>query len=129
MRALHRRRRLLGGVGGDAAGIGRLSQAIIDLLANQGPLDLKNLYSILQNSYWDLSRGLTSEEVLREEYFSPIWKQGLIAETPDGYVVGPQWEVIHPYQEVLKKALENPVPIEQLAKRQPWLEKEKPPLT
>ncbi|MBW2071443.1 MAG: hypothetical protein JRI89_09320 [Deltaproteobacteria bacterium] len=109
--------------------LGRLSQAIINLLANQGALDLKNLYSLLKNDYWDLSRGLTSEEVLREEYLSPIWKQGLIAETPDGYVVGPQWEVIQPYQEVLKKALENPVPIEQLAKQQPWLEKEKLPLT
>lgn len=110
--------------------IGRtLSQAIIDLLANQGPLDLESLYSIIQNKYWDLSRGLTSEQVLREEYLPPMWKQGLIAETLDGYVVGPQWEVIYPYQEVLKKALENPVPIEQLASEQPWLKEEKFRLT
>ncbi|MGQ9548637.1 MAG: hypothetical protein ACUVWS_08405, partial [Roseiflexus sp.] len=60
--------------------LGRLSQAIIELLTRNS-LSLSDLYSTLQSQYWDLSRGLTSEETLRKDYLSPLRKQGLIAET------------------------------------------------
>ncbi|MGQ9768905.1 MAG: hypothetical protein ACUVSS_16700, partial [Anaerolineae bacterium] len=59
--------------------LGRLSQAIIDLLADRGPRDLKSLFGILWSEYSGLMQGVTSQEVLREEYLAPLWKQGLIA--------------------------------------------------
>lgn len=107
--------------------LGRLSQAIIDLVSDpqRSPISQADIYGILQNEYWDLSRGLTSEKALYEDYLVPLWKQGLIAETPDGYVVGPQWELIRPYQESLHQAREARLPIEQLAQRKDWIEMEK----
>jgi hypothetical protein len=105
--------------------LSRLSQAIIDLLIEFGAIALDNLYSILRNDYWDLCRGLTSSEVLREEYLAPLWKQGLIAETNDGYVVSPQWDLIRTYQELLREARSTGLTIEELAKEnKDWLEKE-----
>ena len=105
--------------------LGRLSRTIIDLLMKKRrPLALADLYSILKNEYWDLSRGLTSEAVLREEYLAPMWKQGLIAEEGDGYVVGRQWELVRPYEEGWQRARESGVTIEELARRGPWLERE-----
>ncbi|MGQ9471969.1 MAG: hypothetical protein ACUVR0_09815 [Candidatus Aminicenantales bacterium] len=97
--------------------LGRLSRAIIDLVADpqRSPIPQADLYGILQSEYWDLSRGLTSEEVLRENYLSALWKQGLTAETPDGYVVGPHWELIRPYQDTLEKARQAGLNIEALA--------------
>ncbi len=104
--------------------LGRLSRAIIDLLVARGPITLTDLHSILQNEYWDLSRGLTSETVLRGAYLAPLWKQGLIAETPNGYVVGPQWELIRPYEDMLQQAREAHLTVEQLAEREHWIERE-----
>ncbi len=105
--------------------LGRLSRAIIGLLADRGPLSLGDLHSILRSEYWDLSRGLTTKRVLREEYLAPMWRQGLIAEAPGGYVVGPQWELIRPYEEGWRRAQEAGLTIEQLAQREPWIEREK----
>jgi len=104
--------------------LGRLSQAVIDLLAQRGPVALAELCSILRNEYWDLSRGLTSEEVLREEYLAPLWKQGLIAEAPGGYVVGPQWKLIQPYQELLAQVKKDHRSLERLARDAQWISSE-----
>jgi len=105
--------------------LGRLRQTIIQVLNDNGPISLEDLYSYLQNKYWDLSRGLTSKETLRNEYLAPLWKQGLIAEAEGGYVVGPQWELIRPYQELLQKARDVTLTIEKLAEEnKDWLEKE-----
>jgi len=79
----------------------------------------------LQNEYWDLSRGLTSEKVLREAYLAPLWKQGLIAEAPAGYLIGPQWELIRPYEQALQQARNAGLTIEQLASQKSWIELEK----
>ncbi|MGQ9560538.1 MAG: hypothetical protein ACUVWA_08505 [Candidatus Oleimicrobiaceae bacterium] len=102
---------------------GRLSCAIIDLAADpqRSPIPQADLYGILQSEYWDLSRGLTSEEVLRENYLSALWKQGLTAETPDGYVVGPQWELIRPYRESLQRARNAALPLAQIADEEAWI--------
>jgi hypothetical protein len=67
-------------------------------------------------------------EVFQEIYLTPLWKQGLIAEAEGGYVIGPQWELIRPYQEALQKAREANLTIEALAQQEPWLEKEELPL-
>jgi len=105
--------------------LGRLRQTIIQVLNDNGPISLEDLYSYLQSKYWNLSQGLTSEETLRNEYLAPLWKQGLIAEVEGGYVVGPQWELIRPYQELLQKARDVKLTIEELAEEnKDWLEKE-----
>jgi hypothetical protein len=104
--------------------LGRLSRATINLLAERGPLPLTDLYGILRNEYWDLSRGLTSDEVLRELYLTPMRKQSLIAETSGGYVVGPQWELIRPYEESWQQAREAGLTIERLAREELWIEQE-----
>jgi len=108
--------------------LGRLRQTIIRILNDYGSISVEDLYSRLKNDYYDLSRGLTSEETLRSEYLDPMWKQGLIAKDKDGYIVGPQWELIRPYQEVLQKAREANMTIEALAQQEPWLEEEELPL-
>ncbi len=104
--------------------LGRLSQTIIELIGKSGSIALDDLYSTLHSEYWDLSRGLTSAQVLRDEYLAPLWKQGLIAEANGGYVVGPQWELVRPYQESLEKARQAELSLEVLARQEPWLEKE-----
>ena len=57
-----------------------------------------------------------------------MWKQGLIAETDNGYIVGPQWELIRPYQELLEEARAANLTIEALARQEAWLEEEELPL-
>jgi hypothetical protein len=105
--------------------LGRLRQTIMQFLNDNGPISLEDLYSYLRSEYWDLSQGLTSKETLRNEYLAPLWKQGLIAEADGGYVVGPQWELIRPYQELLREARSTGLTIEELAKEnKDWLEKE-----
>lgn len=103
--------------------LGRLTLAILEMLA-QEPMSTSTLYSWCRNQYYDLMRGLDSEEVLMEEYLEPMWKQGLIAETKRGYVVGPQWELIRPYQERLEEARQTPPTIEDLARKEDWIERE-----
>ena len=108
--------------------LGRLSRAIITLLARRGPLLLTDLHSILQNEYWDLSRGVTSATVLRDDYLAPLWKQGLLAETSGGYIVGPQWELIQPYEASLQAARAAGMSLEDLAQTVDWLERETLPI-
>jgi len=109
--------------------LGRVIHAILDILGRQGPLSVRDLYSQLltHETYWNLVQGV-SLEVFQEIYLTPLWKQGLIAEAEGGYVVGPQWELIRPYQEALQKAREANLTIEALAQQEPWLEKEELPL-
>lgn len=103
--------------------LGRLSHAILELLELE-PVNAANLYGHLQNKYWDLSRGLDSEETLHENYLKPLWKQGLIAETEHGYKIGPQWQLIRPYEEMLQQARETGVTLEKLCQQTDWIEHE-----
>ena len=109
--------------------LGRLSQTIIRLLEEKGPLSLRNLYSHL----WTSGSGVDSEEVLRELYLKPLWKQGLIAEVDKAqYVIGPQWNLVRPYLEAWEaaqqQARQEGLTIEKLARQVPWLEEERLPL-
>ncbi len=105
--------------------LGRVIHAVLDILGQQGPLSARDLYSQLltHETYWNLVQGV-SLEVFQEIYLTPLWKQGLIAEADGGYVVGPQWELIRPYQELLQEARAAGLTIERLAEQEPWLEKE-----
>jgi hypothetical protein len=103
--------------------LGRLSRAVLDLFG-RGPMSSEELYGTLHNQYWDLSRGIDSQETLKEDYLTPMWKQGLIAEVEGGYTTGPQWEIIQPYEDVLQQAREANLNLEQLAQQVDWLERE-----
>jgi hypothetical protein len=105
--------------------LGRLSRVIMNLLSQRGTLPLQKLYSILRNEYWDLSQGIDSIDILREEYLKPLWKQGLIKETErEIYTIGSQWELIRPYEETLNRARRAGLKIEQLAEKEDWIERE-----
>ncbi len=104
--------------------LGRLTLTILEML-DQEPMSTSTIYSRSRNEYYDLIRGVDSEETLMEEYLRPMWKQGLIAETERGYVVGPQWALIRPYQERLEEVQQKPSTIEKLAQEKPWIERER----
>lgn len=117
----------------------RVIEAVLRLLSQEGA-SARDLYSrLLQHEqYWNLIQGI-SFETFQDLYLRPMWKQGLIAETNGGYTIGPQWEVIRPYQEVLTDARKAGMTIEALAieaqaqaaqaQRKPWLEREDLPLS
>ncbi len=104
--------------------LSRLTLAILEMIT-QEPMDASTIYSRSYNQYYDLMRGVDSEETLMKEYLTPMWKQGLIAETGRGYIVGPQWALIRPYQERLEEARQMPPTIEGLAQKEPWIERER----
>lgn len=103
--------------------LGRLTLVILEMLTKE-PMSTSTIYSRSRNQYYDLMHGLDSEETLMEEYLKPMWKQGLIAETEMGYVVGPQWALIRPYQNRLEEARQAPLTIEELSRQELWIEKE-----
>ena len=105
--------------------LGRVFRAILDLLEQGKPLSTRDLYSQLSSheTYWNLVQDI-SREVFQEIYLTPMWKQGLIAEDEDGYIVGPQWGLIRPYQEILQEARKANLTIEDLARQEPWLKEE-----
>lgn len=103
--------------------LGRLSHTILEIV-EENPLEAKDLYSRLQNQYWDLSRGVDSEQTLRENYLKPLWKQGLITEMGSAYVIGPQWRLIRPYEELLHQARKTELTIEKLCQQATWIERE-----
>jgi len=103
--------------------LGRLSHIILELLGRE-QMNTPRLYSTLRSQYWDLSRGVDSEETLQEEHLRPLWKQDLIVEAPGGYTIGPQWELIRPYEELLQQARQSNLTIEQLSQQKDWIERE-----
>ncbi len=105
--------------------LGRVSLAVLDLLSQQ-KLAAKDLHGKLlsHETYWNLVQGVELK-VFQEIYLTPLWKQGLIVEAEGGYIVGPQWDLIRPYQELLQKARNAGLTIEKLAEEnKDWLEKE-----
>lgn len=99
-----------------------VSHAIIELLLQESSMSLQNLYSRLKSIHWKPLQGV-STETFEEVYLKPMWKQGLIAEkTAKTYEIGPQWELIHPYEEVLQQAQRSQRTIEELAQQENWIE-------
>ncbi len=105
--------------------ISRVTRATLDLLDPQRPISARELYGRLfgHPEHWNLVQGLAFE-TFEEVYLKPMWKQGLIAEADGGYIVGPQWELVQPYQQILEDARQNNITIEALAKQESWLEEE-----
>jgi len=106
--------------------LSRLDRAVLELLREEGSLGSKDLYGRLLNhtEFWNLVHGI-SYETFKDISLTPMWKQGLVAEAGFGYVVGPQWELIQPYEDVLQQARQGRLPLEQLAQREAWIEQEK----
>jgi hypothetical protein len=106
-----------------------ITLAVLELLSETGPLSSSDLFGRLcqHQSHWNLCQGV-SPEAFREMYLTTIWKQGLIEETPEGNVIGRQWELIQPYEEDLKHAREVGLTIEELVRQVDWIEREEIPL-
>jgi hypothetical protein len=107
--------------------LSQISRAILELLQDKA-MELSELYSRLINQpqysglIWNIPQA-----ALLDVYLTPMWKQGLIAgssEKTGPYSIGPQWELVQPYQEMLDKARESQVTIEQLARSESWIERE-----
>jgi len=101
--------------------LSRVHHAILKILSNYSSSTEQDIYSRLSQEYYDLMRGLTPE-ILREVHLKTMWKQKLIVETrPRTYVVGPQWELIQPYESVLDEARQRGLTLEQLARLEDWI--------
>jgi hypothetical protein len=107
--------------------LSRLSLAILDLLRSDSMV-LSDLHShLISHSAYSGLVWKVSPESLLDVYLSPMWKQGLIAgssEKTGPYVIGPQWELVRPYQEILDTARQDHLTIEQLAEQESWLERQ-----
>lgn len=108
--------------------LGRLTLAILEMLERDS-MSANELYSRACTEYWNLMHGLGSQEIFIENYLRPMWKQGLIAESGQQYVIGPQWALIQPYQERLQLTQQTQQSIEQLARQEVWIEHEEINLT
>ncbi len=111
--------------------LSRLSLAILDLLRDSS-MTLAEIHARLINhpAYSGLVWNV-SPEALLDIYLSPMWKQGLIigsSENTGPYAIGPQWELVHPYQEILDKARQDHLTVERLAEQESWLERQEIPL-
>lgn len=106
-----------------------VNRAALDLLEQFGPITLPELHTRLLN-HPDYS-GLVwnvPPAVLLENYLRTMWTQGLIlgSEKKTGpYEIGPQWELIRPYERLSQQARDANVTVEQLAAKEPWIEREK----
>jgi hypothetical protein len=101
--------------------LGRLRETIMALILAGSPIPPEDIYSRLTNQYYDLARGLANETVLMDSHPVPMQRQGLIRETDAGYVIGPQWELIQPYLNILENARRSNQTIEQLAASENWI--------
>jgi hypothetical protein len=108
--------------------LSRISRAVLELLQEEA-MGLSDLYARLINHpdhsglVWNVP-----PETLLDVYLSPMWKQGLVAggvEKTGPYMIGPQWELVRPYQEILDKARESQLTVEQLAQSETWIVHEK----
>lgn len=100
-----------------------LSLEIIRLVEQRKANTLQEFYSQLSGDYWKLLQNI-AEENFREIYLKPLWKQGIIAEKENQYVIGSQWELIGPYTEILQHVRSNRESLEELSKNHSWIESE-----
>jgi len=106
--------------------LSQVSLAVLDLLQSNS-MELSDLYSRLVNhpEYGSLVWNV-DQATLMDVYLSPMWKQGLIAGTEKigPYAIGPQWELVRPYQKILSDARLGHTTIEQLAQSETWIKRE-----
>lgn len=102
----------------------RVHHAILEILSDHPAITAQAVYGHLRNRYSNLMGGLTLE-TLQRAYLVTMWKQKLIVEIGQRtYAVGPQWELIQPYETVLNQARERKLTLEQLARQEDWLSQE-----
>jgi hypothetical protein len=109
--------------------MGRLSHAILKIISTQPGLSEKDLYGNMLNhhDYWNLVHGI-SLDVFKENYLVPLWKQRLILSEQDSqqspsyrYYIGPQWQVIQPYETEWQQARSSAQTIQEIARQNHWL--------
>lgn len=104
--------------------LSRLHHAILEILSNHTSVSAQTIYSRLSQEYYDLMRGLTLE-TLYKAYLVTMWKQKLIIETGQRtYAVGPQWELIKPYEQLLHQARQQEMTLELLVQQTDWITQE-----
>lgn len=100
--------------------------AVLDILENEGiAIEGSDIFSRLKNysSYWNLLQGVVFKD-FRITSLVPLWKQGLIAEENGGYIIGSQWKLIKPLQEILLEARSTSLSIEKLAEKENWIKRD-----
>lgn len=103
--------------------LSELNLAVLAILEELSAISSEDLYSLLHQKHWHLMQGIL-KEIFDQTCLTPMWKQGLIAEAANGYIVGSQWKIIKPYQQVLQEAKTALKTLEQLAKENSWIEKQ-----
>lgn len=102
-----------------------LNLAVLNLAEQDPGISEQNLYSRLCGNYYSL---IPSAEIFKGISLKPLWKQGLVVENANGYEIGPQWEIIQPYQKFLKQAKakrkETNMTLEKLAQEVSWIERQ-----
>jgi hypothetical protein len=101
------------------------SRAVLEILQGARAMRAEELRgrALNHSAFWSLAQNIDSD-VFKEMYLKPLWKQGLVAEADKDYVIGPQWELIRPYEEILQQARQANLTIEQLAQREAWIDQE-----
>lgn len=106
--------------------LNEVSLGILEMLEYK-TLKLENLYSQMcgHPKFYIIAQDEGSPAAFKEKYLTSMWHQGLIREQEKNvYSIGPQWEIVCPYENILQKARKDKRTIEQLAKEEPWIEME-----
>lgn len=103
-----------------------LNQQVLALL-EEGDKNLEQIYQKLFNTPAVLeAMRLHKPETFRDDVLAPMWKRTLIIGNEDSYSIGPQWDTIRPYAEKWLKAKktskDDGISIEELAKRESWID-------
>lgn len=85
---------------------------------------MQNIYSYLQQNCWNLVQEISELSTFKQISLVPMWKQGLIVEEKNAYILGSQWKIIQPYQQLLQKAQNQDSTLEKLAHTESWIERE-----
>jgi len=100
-------------------------QHILQLLEEKGSMSLEELHSRSRQSELSvLGRDVSSMRAFRDVYLSPLWKQGLITGGESEYRIGPQWQLVKPYTDLLIEARKREVTLEALSETEDWIEKD-----
>ncbi|BAZ31431.1 hypothetical protein NIES4074_39040 [Cylindrospermum sp. NIES-4074] len=105
--------------------LSQLNIAVLNILEQQKCMSANTLYSYLHQTYWNLVQEV-SEETFKQTSLVPMWKQGLISGEENAYIIGSQWKIIQPYQQLLQEAQNKSLTLEKLAQdeTETWIERE-----
>lgn len=112
--------------------IGQLRHAILNMISAHHGLDEKELHSHMSShsDYWNLVRDMSQDD-FRTNHLVPMWTQRLLLTEEDPpnsrhyrYYIGPQWQVIQPYETEWQQSRESAQTIEEMARQTDWISHE-----